>query len=323
MTKTTKLKFDLTGLWYYIRDKYTDLFLDVRYLVLFESDYSESGFYPLAVFKYSDMLSYIEVNNASDNFIEKFYMIRLYSDFQYKQEILQLKSQFATDEAFQEHLEDYIKDKNPLDIYDLEKNYVFQIDKIFPDLITTIIDEVRTWIGDLNLEDPAFTDEQYIQMIKFALIQYKGESNLLRINEQDKFLIQLLVRESISLNLAHDYAKYYKLTAPGAELDKSEISRHYIEVARALREQYQAYSQRLNLESGGYNDQGIINRMPSFDVVNLKRKSYITGLYDDDSLLLPKSFVIKEYNAYDKNYLRKMSFNRKSFGFGKITKLKG
>ncbi|GIW22573.1 MAG: hypothetical protein KatS3mg068_1580 [Candidatus Sericytochromatia bacterium] len=291
-----KLDFNISGLWNYLRDRYTDKFLDIRYLVLFESDFSESNYYPIDIIKYSDMLSIISTENASENFLEKFYRIRFYKEFIYKQEIIELRNQL-NENAFQV----VIQNSNEIDLYDFDKNFLFELNKLLPDVVTRIVDDVREWVGDLNFDDPAFTDEQYIQMIKFALKQIKGETNLLRVNEDDIYLIQLLVRESIALNLAHDYAKYYKLTSPGAELDKSEISRHYIDVANAIREQYEAYSRRLNLSSGGYNDQGIITQMPTYEVNRIRRKSHIYGVYLDESSFVGKDIKLFRRKFFDHN----------------------
>jgi len=280
-----KLTFDVRGLWYYIRDKYTNQFLDVKNIVLFESDNSLSKYYPIEIIKYSDSISVITTENASDSYLDKFYRIRFYKDFFYKDEVLK-KRQELTDDEFQF----LINQSTLFDLYDFEKGYVFQVDKLIPDIITDIIDKVRESIGDLNLDDPAFSDEEYTQMIKFALKQIKGETNLLYIHPDDIELILLLVRESTALKIAYDYAKYYKLTAPGVELDKSEIYRHYLDVANALRASYESYAKRLNLQNGGYNDQGIINQMPSFDVIDMRRKNYISGVYEDKGDIYPTKF---------------------------------
>lgn len=288
------LTFDIEGVWEYLRDRFTDSFYDIAYVVLFESDNSESKYYPIQVFKYSKSTQKITTDLASDNFIDKFYKIRFYSNFVLREELKRLKNTITEVE-----FKDFISNRRDVELYDFNVNWVCEINHIIPDVVTKVIDDVRSWIGDLNLSDPAFTDEQYIQFIKFALMQYKGETNLLKVKQEDIFLIQLLVRESIALNLAHDFAKYYKLSAPGAELDKSEISRHYLDVARGIREQYDAYERRLNLKSGGYNEYGIINKMPSYDVHNVRRKSRIYGVYFDDSMIFPKSIRFKNFTSFN------------------------
>lgn len=293
------LAFDIGGVWEYLRDKFTDSFFDVRYLVLFESEYSESSYYPIQIFKYSKTVEKVITDLASEDFLNKFYKIRFYKDFALREELERLKSTMS-DEDFQ----DFISQFKDMERYDFNRNWICELNHLIPDVLTKIIDQVRNWIGDLNLEDPAYTDEQYIQFIKFALMQYKGETNLLKVREEDVYLIQLLVRESIALNLAHDFAKYYKLSAPGAELDKSEISRHYIDVARSIREQYEAYEKRLNLKSGGYNEYGIINKMPSYEVNSIRRKSRIYGIYVDEGMILPKSLKnIRVYSPFRSNNL--------------------
>jgi hypothetical protein len=306
MAGKTKLVFDIDGLYHYIRDFYTDRFLDVQFLVLFESDYSESGYIPIDIIKYSDSKTRIETERASENFIDKFYKIRLYKDFVLKKELLDLKNK-VSESDFQE----LIKSKDPIELYDFDINWVFELKKLIPDVITNIIDETRSWIGDLNLDDPAFTDDQYKQMIKFALLQLKGHTNLMKIKDEDIFLIQLLVRESIALNISHDYAKYYKLSSPGAELDKSEISRHYIEVSRNIRDQFNSYASRLNLHSGGYDEIGIINQMPSYDINFTRKKSQIYNVYEWGNVSFPNEFILmrsKSFYSENSNIFKR--FNR-------------
>lgn len=148
---------------------------------------------------------------------------------------------------------------------------------ILPEIITDMIDEIRAWIGDTNLEEPAWTDSQYLQELRFALKQYKGDKNLTFLRDEDWVPIQLLVRESFAANIAYDTAKYYALQNPTAQLDMSQISVHYTNVARLIKEQYTSYAQRLNMQSGGYDEHNIVKQMPGINIVTAARYSHTLG----------------------------------------------
>lgn len=148
---------------------------------------------------------------------------------------------------------------------------------IVPEVIATIIDDVRSWLGDTDLTKPAWLDSEYVQMIRFSFLQYKGERNLTFIRDEDVYAIQLLVREACASTIAYDHAKYYLLQTPSAQLDKGQISVHYNAVAAAIRDQYTAYERRLNRQSGGYNEDGVITQMPAPLVTDAVRFSRTGG----------------------------------------------
>lgn len=148
---------------------------------------------------------------------------------------------------------------------------------IVPEQLYSIVDDVREWLGDTDLGSPAWPDKHYIQNIRFAVKQYKGEENLTFLKESDIIPIQLLVREIYALAIAYDHGKYYQLQAPAATLDKSQIMTHYLQIVEALRAQYAAIEKRLNLEGGGVDNDGIINQMPSINCQDASRYSVTAG----------------------------------------------
>lgn len=186
---------------------------------------------------------YIETWNASEEWFHKWYQIQFISD-----PAVDPVTKYATSEP------------------------------IVPESTAEIVDSIRDWLGDTDLNAPAWSDIEYIQSIRFALRQLKGERNAGNIQEWDIVPLQLLVREIYANAIAYDHARYYQLQAPAATLDKSQIMAHYLQVAADCRAQYDAYSKRLNMESGGYNDDQVISQMPAPNVVNMKRFSRNTGL---------------------------------------------
>lgn len=148
---------------------------------------------------------------------------------------------------------------------------------VVPEDIATLVDDVRDWLGDTDPANPAWSERHYIQNIRTAVKQHIGNQNLSYVRDDDIVPIQLLVREIYAMAIAYDHAKYYELQAPAATLDKSQIMAHYLQVAEGLRQQYDAMRGRLNLQSGGYGDDGVINQMPAPNVVNAKRYSKTTG----------------------------------------------
>jgi hypothetical protein len=130
---------------------------------------------------------------------------------------------------------------------------------------------------------PAWTDLEYMQSIRFALKQHKGTTNLSQINEEDWLPLQLLVRSHFSNIIAYDHAKYYRLQVATASMDKSEIQRNYQSYAQEADRAYAQISNRLNLDSGGYGTDGVINQMPAPNVTEITRLSRTTGLHVQSS----------------------------------------
>lgn len=189
---------------------------------------------------------------------------------------------------------DYIETWNASDEY-LNRWYRFQFigdpladpivkygvtDPVLPEILNDIVDTVRSYFGDTDLDNPAWTDKEYLQAVKFALRQWKGDKNVNSIHEEDIVPIVLLVKEQFANVIAYDHSKYYQLNnGSGATLDKSQIAANYREMATSLQSQFRAYAQRLNMESGGYNDQKIITQVPHAKMITASRKSRTGGRY--------------------------------------------
>lgn len=188
-------------------------------------------------------MDYIETWNASDEFLNRWYRLQFIGD--------------------------------PLD----DPIVKFGVtEPVFPEVINDIIDNVREYFGDTNLDNPAWTDKEYLQAIKFALRQWKGEKNVRFIHDEDVIPIVLLVKEQFANIIAYDHSKYYQLNnGSGASLDKAQIAQNYREMAATLQAQIRAYTERLNMNSGGYNDEKIITQMPHVKTITASRFSRVTG----------------------------------------------
>lgn len=134
---------------------------------------------------------------------------------------------------------------------------------IVPEEIQRLLDDVRMHMGDTNIDNPAWSDREYVQHIRFALKQYKGSANIATVKDEDIIPVVLLCRIAFANILSYDYAKYYALQAPGATLDKSQIHSHYSQVARDLQDSYDNIARRLGLSEGGQNDGHHITTMPA------------------------------------------------------------
>lgn len=156
-----------------------------------------------------------------------------------------------------------------------------------------IIDIIRADLGDTNLDSPAFTDAEYMQKIRLAMRRYRGERNLTFIEEEDYTVIALLTRIDICNIIAFDHAKYYALQAPEAQLDKSQVMNHYLEVARALEEYWNRLKVDLGLDSGGRNSDNIISELPAPQVATATRMSFRAGrlITSTDPKYRPNRFI--------------------------------
>jgi hypothetical protein len=195
---------------------------------------------------------FIETNNASDEYLNRWYKI------------------------------EYISDLNDTTT---EVTVFGESEPTFPEQINDIINEVRGYIGDTDIygeadpPGPAWTDREYLNIIRFALKMWTGEKNLSTIREADVVPITLLVEEYYANLIAYDHGKYIQLQTPSTTLNKSEIMSHYLQIAEGLRDQIATYRKRLNMDSGGYNDEGIISQMPNIKSSKMKRFDKIEGIY--------------------------------------------
>lgn len=161
-----------------------------------------------------------------------------------------------------------------------EKVYGYS-DITFPEVIGNVILELRDFLGDTSEEEPtqAFTDKEYMKMLRSALIQFKGDESFSEIHEKDFMPLKILVQIDCAMEIAYNHAKYYALESPGAKLDKSQIMGHYLRVVSQLQENYDKISSRTNRGAGGYNDQKIITQMPGVKVVDALRYSSVAGRF--------------------------------------------
>jgi hypothetical protein len=180
-----------------------------------------------------------------------------------------------------------------LEFIDPEGKVLATTEPLVSEIVGSIVDKVRFDIGDTNLDDPAFTDAEFLQKIRLAVRRYKGEKNLSMITEDDLPVIGLLTRIDIASTIAYDHAKYFALQAPEAQLDKSQIMNHYFEVVTRLEEYWAKLKGDLGLGSGGRNDANIISEMPAPNVVTVSRVSMRSGrrVTTTQPILRPYRFI--------------------------------
>jgi len=168
-----------------------------------------------------------------------------------------------------------------------EDETVAHSNAVFPEITNKLIEDVRRWLGDVKEDAPAWDDLDYLGNIKSALLMYKGVADINFIREQDLNAVRILTQKHYALQVAYNTAKYYDLEAPNVKLSKWEIGQHYKEIADALDKEYLFLANLTNRTSGGYDEQGIINEMPSFKTTPRKRsqkpnrihQNYVTSRY--------------------------------------------
>ena len=230
----------------FIVDRETDANRNIHSVQILESPSANTGFSVIDTVKFIPTSRYVESTKASDEFLYRFYKLQFIQD-----PLLNAASNLI----------------------------VLASGLIYPEMLSSIVDVIREQIYDTDLDNPAFTDDEYVQSIRFALRQWKGHSNLNRIEDQDIPPILLLVQEMLANRLMNDFAKYYALKTPTVQLDKWEIGDHYRTIAQNLRDQFEAYSRRLNMQNGGYDDDMVISQMPSAKMETVRRYSRTAGKY--------------------------------------------
>jgi hypothetical protein len=242
-----KTRFYLGDFQQYFRDKETQSSTRFYKIHLMEGSGYDSGYVHIDTIFPTPGKEFVETTKVSDDFLNKWYRFEFFG-----------KS------------ED-------------EKDFKLGVSEpTVPEDLGSILDDVRGMLGDTNIASPAFSDREYINSIRFALKQYKGDKNFTNIREEDIIPIQLLVRIEFCMIIAYDHAQYYALQAPSASLDKSQIMNHYLEMARSLENHYDSIANRLGISSGGKNNDGIIHEMPAPNVGNMKRFSATSGLFVDN-----------------------------------------
>lgn len=257
----------------YLVRKYEKTPLDVHSVQIIESESQSSEGVVIDTVKYTPGAVYVETHKASDNSYDMWYRVRFISD----------------------PTGDIVR--------------VFGVtDWILPEYVAGLVDELRSWIGDVDIssdndnfsEDldgdskreasewkPLYSDEHYVNLMRYALKRHKGVRNLSLMMPEDWVPIKILVMIELCLDIAFDYSKYYALSAPGnANLNLNEISKNYLETAEALRRNYSDIVKSYNMDNGGYDEEGIISQMPAVQEGNLYRYSRVKGRIERDPLYL-------------------------------------
>lgn len=236
----------------YLVDRVTGLPLDINSVRVMESSSYATGYEVVDDIPINISSKYVETTKASSDYMNRWYKLTYISD----------------------------PKVTPLTIY-------AETEPVLPEPLSDCIETLRGWMEDYDSgkDDwvPAWSDTEYVQSIRFALKQHKGTVNLSEIGDEDWLPIQLLVRSHLSNIIAYDHAKYYRLQVATASMDKSEIQRNYQSYAQEADRQYREIANRLNLESGGYGSDGVINQMPAPNVVDITRLSRTTSLHVQSS----------------------------------------
>lgn len=236
----------------YLVDRITSIPLNIHSIRILESSSYADGYSTIDDVPVNIQSEYVETHKADYDNRNRWYKIRYISD----------------------------PSVNPVTVF-------AETEPLLPETLSECVNTLRQWMGDYDSgkEDwvPAWNDMEYIQSIRFALKQHKGTINLSEINDEDWLPIQLLVRSHFSNIIAYDHAKYYRLQVASANMDKSEIQRNYQSYAQEADRQYREIANRLNLESGGYGTDGVINQMPAPNVTEITRLSRTTGLHVQSS----------------------------------------
>lgn len=231
----------------HLKDRVTGIPLNVHSVRILESKSYSEGYEIIDEIKVSLSTQYVETGNADFDNLNYWYKLR------------------------------YISDPSVTPV-----TFFAETEPLLPEPISNCVNTLREWMGDYDSgkDDwiPAWTDPEYLQTIRFALKQHKGTVNLSHINDEDWLPIQLLVRSHFSNIIAYDHAKYYRLQVATATMDKSDIQKNYQSYAMESDRQYKEIASRLNLESGGYGSDGVINQMPAPNIVEMSRLSRTTGL---------------------------------------------
>lgn len=153
-------------------------------------------------------------------------------------------------------------------------------DPILGEEIDKVILAVRTAMDDMNVDNPAFTDDEFLGMIRLAIRRFKGNSQSINLSSDNMAAIILLVRISSCYVLAYDASKFTKLELPdGIVLNKGERVKHYLAVAKALEKHYENLMSDLGGSAKPEDlEDFVLAGTPSFEVVDATKKTYFNKL---------------------------------------------
>lgn len=139
---------------------------------------------------------------------------------------------------------------------------------VIPEDIGRIINIVSTDLGDINRDDPAFSEEEYVMKIRLAVKILKGVETVSTLSDSDMDIICKLVMKSCCYVLAYDNARYTKLTLPdGISLSKGDRVAQYLAIVKALENEI---SYLLNVFGGNATD----GEGNTFSVISTTRQTY-------------------------------------------------
>ncbi len=146
-----------------------------------------------------------------------------------------------------------------------------QSDPTLAENILRIIDNVIGELGDTDRNQPAFSDEEYLSMIRNSFGRISTSPNMVKLAESREYVIALLVRTQACFKLAYRNAGRYPIELPdGLETDKGKRVDHYINLAKALEAQWR----EMKKDFGSVDEEGELTGTPKMQVLDMTKKTF-------------------------------------------------
>ncbi len=144
---------------------------------------------------------------------------------------------------------------------------------ILAESIEILIKRIRKHLGDTDENLSAFTDEEYIDMIRNANARMTDNNNVTLLSEWRIQGIALLSRIQACYTLAYRNSDKFPVELPDdVKIDTGKRVDHYVKLAKALEGQWKEMKKDL----GSVDDEGELTGIPKIDSQNWIRESYFT-----------------------------------------------
>ena len=137
--------------------------------------------------------------------------------------------------------------------------------------IERIIDNVIAELGDTDRNQPAFTDEEYLSMIRNSHGRISSSPNMVKLAESREYVVALLVRTQACFKLAYRNAGRYPIELPdGLKTDKGQRVDHYLDIAKALEKQWN----EMKRDFGPVDEEGELTGTPKMQVIDTTKTTF-------------------------------------------------
>lgn len=137
--------------------------------------------------------------------------------------------------------------------------------------IARIIDSVIAELGDTDRNQPAFTDDEYLSMIRNSYGRISSSPNMVKLAESREYTVALLVRTQACFKLAYRNAGRYPIELPdGLKTDKGKRVDHYLDIAKALEAEWR----EMKRDFGSVDEEGELTGTPKMQVIDTTRKTF-------------------------------------------------